>query len=343
MFIIDEFSFSDDEGKPMERTLAPQERPSLLVYRNQSLHRLFRLVGAGHMQRSAARIWLPEKDVGMIVDRGHDFPASIQAKLLEYGSDLWMFRDQPNCSTTRALNSYRGEHRNFEYITPRIRITPKDLHGTRIPVPRALHFICSPTRASAIISEVRGVKDWHPVTIYEPIPDRCVPAELPALIGILPSISILSPNAEEALSLLSMPLPPDRATIEEAADRFLQYGVGDSGKGWVVIRSGEMGAYVKSLESGGQWVDAFWTGGADDAGRIVDVTGAGNSFLGGLAAGLLLTDDVLKATFYASISASFIVEQEGLPTLSRDEEGHLLWNDDIPQRRLEALLARHGH
>jgi hypothetical protein len=29
MFIIDEFSFSDDEGIPTGRTLAPQERPSV--------------------------------------------------------------------------------------------------------------------------------------------------------------------------------------------------------------------------------------------------------------------------------------------------------------------------
>lgn len=191
------------------------------------------------------------------------------------------------------------------------------------------------------MSEISAVKGWHPTTIYEPIPDRCVPEELPTLIEVLPSISILSPNAEEALTLLSIPLPPTRASIEEAADRYLQHGIGHGRKGWVIVRSGEMGAYVKSLASGGRWIDAFWTSSADDAGRVVDVTGAGNSFLGGLAAGLLLTNDVLKATFYAAVSASFIVEQEGLPLLSRNKD-HLLWNDDFPRRRLDALVTRHG-
>lgn len=47
----------------------------------------------------------------MIVDKGYDFPASIEAKLLSYGSDMWIFRDQPDRLTTRALNAYRGEHR----------------------------------------------------------------------------------------------------------------------------------------------------------------------------------------------------------------------------------------
>ncbi|GLB33586.1 putative pfkB family carbohydrate kinase [Lyophyllum shimeji] len=307
-------------------------------------HRRKGLIGGGGTYAAiGARIWLPPTEIGMMVDRGHDFPASIEANLLEYGPEMWIFRDQPDRLTTRALNSYKGDHRNFQYITPRIRITPKDLASTRIPRPRMLHFICSPTRASTIMSEVRAVQDWYPTTIYEPIPDRCVPEELPALIEVLPSISILSPNAEEALSLLSIPLPPTRASIEEAADRFLQYGVGHERKGWIIVRSGEMGAFVKSLKSEGRWVDAFWTASADDAGRIVDVTGAGNSFLGGLAAGLLLTNDVLKATFYASASASFIVEQEGLPRLSRDKQGHLLWNGDLPQRRLDALVTRHGN
>ncbi|KAH0587376.1 hypothetical protein H2248_006173 [Termitomyces sp. 'cryptogamus'] len=122
--------------------------------------------------------------------------------------------------------------------------------------------------------------------------DKCVPEELPALIKVLPGIAILSPNAEEALSLLSIPLPPTPSSIEQAADRLLSYGIGDSRKGWVIIRSGGLGAYVKTLDSRGQWIDAYWS--INDSKRIVDVTGAGNSFLGGLAAGLMLTGDVVK-------------------------------------------------
>ncbi|KAG5646415.1 hypothetical protein DXG03_003465 [Asterophora parasitica] len=84
MFIVDEFSFADNDGNPTARTVDSQERP-----KNQ----------------------LPDSDIGMIVDRGRDFPSSIEAKLLEYGSEMWIFRDQPHLPTTRALNSYRGEHR----------------------------------------------------------------------------------------------------------------------------------------------------------------------------------------------------------------------------------------
>jgi hypothetical protein len=50
----------------------------------------------------------------MIVDRGYDFPKEIEEKLLSYGEDMWLFRDQPGCPTTRALNSYYGDHRKYE-------------------------------------------------------------------------------------------------------------------------------------------------------------------------------------------------------------------------------------
>jgi hypothetical protein len=82
-----------------------------------------------------------------------------------------------------------------------------------------------------------------------------------------------SPNAEEALALLSLPLPPTRSLIERAANKFLEIGVGAEGTGCVIIRSGAMGAFVKTRASQGMWVGAFWC--IDDVGKVVDVTGTG--------------------------------------------------------------------
>jgi len=84
---------------------------------------------------------------------------------------------------------------------------------------------------------------------------------------------LCSPNAEEALFLLGLPLPPTKSSIERAADRFLEIGIGQAGNGYVVIRSGEMGAYIKTRGREGKWVSAFWTNDLKDAQRIVDVTG----------------------------------------------------------------------
>jgi hypothetical protein len=125
----------------------------------------------------------------MIVDRGHDFPEDIQNKLDLYGPQMWLYRDDRSRDTTRALNEYRGEMRgyvtfhvgcaaprlrvfsySFKYLTPRVRITPNDLLNTPYEQPATLHFICSPTRAAVILSEVKAVEGWNPITIYEPIP-----------------------------------------------------------------------------------------------------------------------------------------------------------------------------
>lgn len=92
--------------------------------------------------------------------------------------------------------------------------------------------------------------------------------------------------------------------------------------------------------------------------------GAGNSFLGGLSAGLLLAEgDVYRGTlvsffpltrllnglpeavFYATVSASFVIEQLGLPRLNTESEGserHERWNGDDSFQRLAKLQHRHA-
>ncbi|OJA15306.1 hypothetical protein AZE42_00950 [Rhizopogon vesiculosus] len=358
MFIIDEFDFADEQGKPTGQTIG----------------------GGGTYATIGARIWLPPDTLGMIIDRGNDFPQEIEQKLLTYGPDVWHFRDHPDRCTTRSRNSYRGEYRGFEYITPRIRLTPHDLAGTRLSRPASVHFICSPKRALQILSEIQEIEGWNPTTIFEPIPvragfclravhrilnveqDRCVPEELPSLKEALPNITILSPNAEEALSLLSLPLIVTKPAVENAASEFIKMGVGEGGS--VIIRSGALGAYIITSDRKGQWIDAFWS--SENIDRVVDVTGAGNTFLGGLAAGLLLENGnvhkgltvsymieahkantwVLNhsrvlATLYASVSASFTVEQLGLPHLTLNSGREEEWNYDSPRRRLEVLRQRH--
>jgi hypothetical protein len=47
------------------------------------------------------------------------------------------------------------------------------------------------------------------------------------------------------------------------------------------------------------------------------------------------------AVLYASVSASFIIEQEGLPLMEPDG-GSWKWNGDSPQRRLSDLQRRAG-
>ena len=70
-----------------------------------------------------------------------------------------------------------------------------------------------------------------------------------------------------------MPPPATKHAIEDAAARLLALGVGREGSGWVIVRSGALGAYVASRQRRGEWVDAYWAP-ADAPAKIVDVTGA---------------------------------------------------------------------
>jgi hypothetical protein len=54
---------------------------------------------------------LSPEAIGMVVDKGNDFPPDIEEKLLSHGKDMWLFREQPDRGTTRSLNSYRGDTR----------------------------------------------------------------------------------------------------------------------------------------------------------------------------------------------------------------------------------------
>ena len=73
------------------------------------------------------------------------------------------------------------------------------------------------------------------------------------------------------MSLLSIAGTPTKQLIEQACARFLEYDIGHDGKGTVIIRSGDLGAYVASRGEPGRWVPAFW--GHSDANKVVDVTG----------------------------------------------------------------------
>jgi sugar/nucleoside kinase (ribokinase family) len=98
---------------------------------------------------------------------------------------------------------------------------------------------------------------------------------------------LTSPNHIEALSLCSTSSSSPKA-IEKACIMLASLGP----KKAVVIRAGALGACyaLSSSPQSVHWVPAYWTGSEID--QVVDVTGAGNGFLGGLCAGLDVGKDV---------------------------------------------------
>lgn len=104
-------------------------------------------------------------------------------------------------------------------------------------------------------------------TVFNPAPAARLPERLYAFCDYL------TPNESEAAALIGQPV----RGIEDAnraADIFLARGAGN-----VVITLGAQGAFVKNARVA-EHVPAF------DAGPVVETTGAGDAFNGGLAVGL---------------------------------------------------------
>ncbi|KAH8924535.1 Ribokinase-like protein [Atractiella rhizophila] len=331
--------------------------------------------GGGTYTTVGARMFLSPSKLLMIVDRGHDWKhyGWVQEKLDSYGAEAWHYREDTTRETTKALNIYRLDgSRGFQYLTPRRRLSPLDLLSLSPPLPslpRFLHFICSPTRALTIISEISSIRgssstkypNWDPVLVYEPIPDCCTPEELASLQDGIKKVAVFSPNHLEAANFFfpssQLPFPSSshfREVIEEVAERFVNMGLGTEttrGGGDVVVRCGEHGAFVRRRDGKKAWIAPYWTSlsPAEEKEKIVDVTGAGNGFLGGLMAAFAkqLEEgnelDIFHAVRAGSVSASFIIQQYGLPALSQEEGGAENWGDLEPrsaERRLEEMRCR---
>ncbi|PWN34368.1 Ribokinase-like protein [Meira miltonrushii] len=348
MFIIDTFRFEDEQtGASLgDRGLGEQ------------------IGGGGTYFAVGARMCLSPDKVMMTVDRGSDFTSEIQEKLDIYSKpdqphSLWRFRQRKD-GTTKAVNIYRGEERGFAYLSPKIRLDPVDLlDDLHTKLPPFIHCICSPERASEMIKQIKGMPDkWpagrQPNLIWEPIPDSAIEENLPKALKVSKSVSVLSPNHEEAASLLGVKLSKEvsMSSIEDLATqlyhRIRDDQDSDGSVPIICIRAGALGSLVCLQNADLHWIPAFHTN--DQVDKIVDVTGAGNAYLGGFTVGLALTgpektdwstEHIIRAARMGSVSAALTIEQTGLPniTVCNDGKGEL-WNGDTIANRLRQLEER---
>lgn len=85
-----------------------------------------------------------------------------------------------------------------------------------------------------------------------------------------------------------------------------------------------------------RWVPAYHT----DKEKVVDPTGGGNTFLGGLAVALARGKGLEEAAAWGSVAASFAIEQVGPPILGKDDVGDETWNGVRVDDRFEDFKTR---
>ncbi|KAF2127613.1 PfkB family carbohydrate kinase-like protein [Dothidotthia symphoricarpi CBS 119687] len=327
MFIIDEIEF------------APPKPPAKDI-----------VGGAGSYSALGARIFSPppqSKSIGWIVDCGSDFPAELRKFVAAWDTGV-VFRETPDRLTTRGWNGYgEDEHRAFKYLTPKLRVNHRDVVDTPLLWSRSFHLICAPARCVELVENILALRaqssntesHQRPLFIWEPVPDLCTPDELPNCLQALKHVDVISPNHQELGGFFGGMDRVNHRLIEKLCKQWLESGIGSDGQGGVVIRCGKEGCYVArpGLQ---KWLPAYH----QSSEKVVDPTGGGNGFLGGLAVGLVRSgglQNLDEAAIWGSISASFAIEQVGMPVLGHSLQGET-WNGVRVEDRVEEFRKRLG-
>ncbi len=125
---------------------------------------------------------------------------------------------------------------------------------------------------------------------------------------LLPQIDVFLPSRMEIRSLFG-----EDASLWETAVTLHNWGAKT-----VAIKNGADGVYLYEGENGRKTHIPAYHQNSD---KIVDITGAGDSFCGGFMVGLAQNNDPIQAAHYGTISASLVVEGYGaLYALARQNE-----------------------
>jgi sugar/nucleoside kinase (ribokinase family) len=306
--------------------------------------------GAGTFSAIGARLFSPpqqSKSVGWIIDAGTDFPDELRNLVSSWETGV-LFQPR-NALTTRGWNGYgENEHRAFKYLTEKKRLTADDL-TVELLAAKSFHLICSAVRCGELVQRLKerraeafGADTPNPIIVWEPVPDLCTAEQLESTKAALKCVDVLSPNHEELGALFSFEHKAGvvKEAVEKHAAELIASGIGAKGGGVVVVRSGKVGCYITR---GGSNQTKFWLPAYHTAqSKVVDPTGGGNGFLGGLAVGLVRTDfDVVEAARWGSVAASFTIEQVGMPQLTPSTADTTeLWNGVSVQERLREFQQR---
>ncbi|KAJ5561601.1 hypothetical protein N7535_003938 [Penicillium sp. DV-2018c] len=322
------------------------------------------------------------RSVSWIVDVGSDFPAETLGVIKSWNTDC-VFREDHSRLTTRAWNGYHpDEKRDFKYLTPKLRLEPEMLSDTQV-WSKTFHMVCSATRCMSIVQDILQRRDElrkagkappaahaskRPIFVWEPVPDLCTPEERENFLAANKVVDVVSPNHMELGMMFDQPgWTEGSQSSQQLVQRITESGIGPDGNGLLVIRAGKDGsyAYTKSRKI---WLPAYHQPDPSGATLVVDPTGAGNSFLGALAQGMVtagrepfqVIDSVLsnsktwntaldtwgdcqdypKALICATVAAGFVVEQIGVPQIEIDGKGKELWNKTEFTERVRLYTQR---
>lgn len=255
------------------------------------------LGGAGFHALIGMRVW--NASLGYAAAVGYDLDEAHRATLNRFGVDLRGLVLRNGYRTARAWQVFEPDERRIEVFRTsledfeRFKIVKEDLPEV---YRQARGFHLQWGTLAELEDLILSLRDTNPglVLVLEPTTENI--AESPAEFRrVLPHLTLFSPDWDEA------ELITGHAKTGEIFDTLFEWGVP-----LVALRMGERGSLVKKNTGEGWRLPAV-------PASIVDVTGAGNSFCGGFLTGLGDGLTPLEAALRATVSASFALQQFGLP------------------------------
>ena len=266
------------------------------------------LGGGGPQAAFGARLW--HDSIGFLTRSGTDIGAAHIQTLQELQIDLQGWQQYADIPTPRTRLNY---DENEYMVSPEEQVLPLLVsledwdrllaQELSLPAPyqqpRLIHLITEyadePMVETALALRKQGaILSLEPLIYFQDWRNR------ETIIELLPHIDLVTPDWPSASGIAGSDDPK----------QVVQYWA-KLGPQLVAIRHGKQGSYVWDRTH-----DQIWHIPIVPV-QVVDPTGAGNSYGGGLCAGWAATQEARLAGCYGSVSAKFLVERAGLPQMSQ--------------------------
>lgn len=262
------------------------------------------LGGAGTHALIGMAVWSDR--LGYVATVGPDFSPEQRAQLTKLNIDLRGVKLIEEYTTTRAWQLFEPDERRIEIMrteladffkyTPQFGDMPVDYRQAR-----GVHVQWGHT-VDELIELLQQFQNANPQVnlIWEPALEF-MNGGAAEFRPILERLAVFSPDLGEAQQLTQFTDPNDMARM-----------LLDWGASCVAIRMGAAGSLVRTAAGEG------WRIPAVPPAELVDVTGAGNAYCGGFVVGLGEGESVLESALRAAVSASFALEQFGVPDFNAE-------------------------
>ncbi len=250
--------------------------------------------GKGSNQAVAAK--RAGADVSIITKLGGDEFADIAFKSFK-NEDIptdyvYIGQEYPTGAALIMVDEQTGQNKIMVIIGANNHIVEEEIERARGEIEQAKILLLQlETNLNAIEKCVNIAKDNGVLGVLNPAPAQELPLDL------LRKIDILTPNESEAETLCGVTVK-DKEDAKIAAEKLLEMGPKS-----VIITMGGMGSYIKNNE-----VDLFLPSIKVD---VVDTTGAGDAYNGGLVAALAEGKDLIEAAKFANIVGALCVTKIG--------------------------------